>query len=43
MNKKETKECEVVFFDANHIVGSSMILFRGYFGTILYSGDLRFH
>lgn len=29
--------------DANHIIGSSMILFMGYFGNILYSGDLRYH
>lgn len=43
MNKKGTKKCTVVFFDANHIIGSAMILFIGYFGTILYSGDLRFH
>lgn len=32
----------VIFFDANHIIGSSMILFIGHFGTILYSGDLWF-
>ncbi len=33
----------VVFMDANHIIGSSMILFMGYFGTVLYTGDLRYH
>ena len=41
MNKD--KKVTIVFLDANHIIGSSMILFYGYFGTILYSGDLRYH
>ena len=27
--------------DANHIIGSVMILFKGYFGTILHTGDMR--
>lgn len=43
MNKEKTKSATVVFLDANHIIGSSMILFYGFFGTILYSGDLRYH
>ena len=43
MNTKKTKKCTVVFLDANHIIGSAMIIFKGYFGTVLYSGDLRFH
>ena len=43
MNKEKTKSATVVFLDANHIIGSAMILFYGFFGTILYSGDLRYH
>jgi DNA cross-link repair 1B protein len=27
--------------DANHIIGSVMILFKGYFGSILHTGDMR--
>jgi DNA cross-link repair 1B protein len=30
-------------FDANHCAGSIMILFQGYFGNILHTGDFRFH
>lgn len=33
----------VRLFDSNHIAGSVMVLFEGYFGRILHSGDLRFH
>ena len=29
--------------DANHCPGSVMILFQGYFGTILHTGDMRFN
>lgn len=36
-------EIKVQLFDSNHIAGSVMILFEGYFGRILHSGDLRFH
>lgn len=43
LNAKNNLKCSVVFMDANHIIGSAMILFRGYFGTILYTGDMRFH
>ncbi len=34
---------QVTLLDANHIIGSTMFLFEGHFGTILYSGDLRVH
>lgn len=34
---------EVRLFDSNHIAGSVMILFEGYFGRVLHSGDMRFH
>ena len=43
LNEKNDLYATVVFMDANHIIGSSMILFMGYFGNILYSGDLRYH
>lgn len=43
LNKDHDLYTTVVFMDANHIIGSSMILFMGYFGNILYSGDLRYH
>lgn len=43
MNREETIDSLIVFLNANHIIGSAMILFIGYFGTVLYSGDLRFH
>ena len=31
----------VTTMDANHCPGSSMFLFEGYFGRILYTGDFR--
>jgi DNA cross-link repair 1B protein len=30
-------------FDAKHIPGSAMILFQGYMGTILFTGDFRYN
>jgi mRNA degradation ribonuclease J1/J2 len=30
-------------FDAKHIPGASMILFKGYMGTILFTGDFRYN
>lgn len=29
--------------DANHVPGSVMLLIKGYFGNILYTGDFRYH
>lgn len=31
----------VTVFDANHVPGAVMFLFQGYFGNILYCGDMR--
>ena len=33
---------EFTLFDAKHIPGAAMILFRGYMGTILFTGDFRY-
>ncbi|CAK9093071.1 unnamed protein product [Durusdinium trenchii] len=36
-------EIEVYLIDANHVPGSVMFLFFGYFGSVLYTGDFRLH
>ena len=36
-------EIQVYLIDANHVPGSVMFLFSGYFGSILYTGDFRLH
>ena len=36
-------EITVTFFDANHCPGAVMILFQGYMGTVLHTGDCRFN
>ena len=41
LNQESGLTCKVVLMDANHILGSVMILFSGYFGTILHTGDMR--
>jgi len=40
-NKKEG--VSVVFMDAMHCPGAVMFLFRGKMGTVLHTGDFRFH
>jgi len=36
-------EIQVYLIDANHVPGSVMFLFSGYFGSVLYTGDFRLH
>lgn len=31
----------MVLVDANHILGSVMFFFKGYFGSVLHTGDFR--
>ncbi|CAH1782661.1 unnamed protein product [Owenia fusiformis] len=33
----------VTLIDANHCPGAVMFFFQGYFGSILYTGDMRYH
>mmetsp|Transcript_11933 Transcript_11933/g.10302 ORF Transcript_11933/g.10302 Transcript_11933/m.10302 type:complete len:93 (-) Transcript_11933:1417-1695(-) len=42
LNADETIRVNVTFFNANHCIGSVMILFDGFMGTIFHTGDFRF-
>ena len=42
LNEDLDLKVDFMFFDANHIPGSIMILFQGYMGSILNTGDFRF-
>ncbi len=42
LNQEKTEGVSVHLFDANHILGAAMILFRGKMGTILHTGDFRY-
>lgn len=35
-------DVEFTFMDAKHIPGAAMILFKGFMGTILFTGDFRY-
>lgn len=41
--EKHFLKMHFIFFDAHHIPGSIMILFEGFMGKILHTGDFRFH
>ena len=42
LNKTKTIKYLVTLFDANHIAGSAMMLFKGPLGTFFHTGDSRF-
>ena len=41
LNENTGVTCTLVLLDANHILGSTMIFLKGYFGTVLHTGDFR--
>lgn len=43
LSEEHQLHAKFTFMDANHIIGSAMILFEGYFGRVLYTGDMRYH
>lgn len=42
LNKDKSLKATVTLYDANHIIGSVMFLFQGFFGRIFHTGDFRF-
>jgi DNA cross-link repair 1B protein len=42
LSKTKTIKYMVTLFDANHIAGSAMMLFKGPLGTFFHTGDSRF-
>jgi len=43
LDEESTETCHLTFIDATHCPGSVMVILQGYFGTILHTGDFRFH
>lgn len=43
LDDARTQYMSVALIDANHCPGAVMFLWEGYFGSILYTGDFRYH
>lgn len=43
LSRENSITTKVRLFDSNHMPGSVMLLFEGYFGRYLHTGDMRFN